>query len=511
MGGTLTFATGSPWGNYNPFKPVLRTLGTSSNMVALLIHSRLVSVDSKGQLHPDLAERWEVSPDATTYTYTLRKGVTFSDGKPVTAKDVEATVRLCLTKAANINPLYWIDYLKGGKEFYEGTATDLPGLTVPDDYTVRLELKAPYAGWDSLSVNEMNILPAHIYKDIQPADLADEYAAIWFTPEAQIGSGPFKFVNAVRDQYIELARNDTHYGGKPKLDRLLFKNFGKEDTQYISFEKGEIDVWNVPPDYMDKARSLGNATLHEIARRYIRIFKVNYQKPYLADKRVRQALLHAIDRQTLIDQLYGGLGKPWNSFVESDQWATAGLNQYEYNPGKARQLLREANWNPGQTVTLGYYYNDTLHRDWMAAIQQQLALVGVKAQPELSDSALANKKVADCDYDLMYFGWGYGENPAVYGPIMTCDKGCTSNYCNPRVEELFAQGRSISDEKRRHEIYDEIQRIVNEELPILPMMKFVGVTGVNKRVSGFNEDALWMMHNPWNAAFNNAVNWAVSS
>src|SRR5687767_10010989 len=143
---TLVFATESPWGTFSPFRPTYQ-YGSSSNYIAMLTHSRLFNLDRNNEPHGDLATSWEVSDDATTYTFTLREDAKWHDGQPVTAKDVEATVRFIMTQATNINPQRWISALKGGQAFYDGTSEELPGVQVPDDYTVIFELEKPVVSW----------------------------------------------------------------------------------------------------------------------------------------------------------------------------------------------------------------------------------------------------------------------------------------------------------------------------------------------------------------------------
>jgi ABC-type transport system substrate-binding protein len=268
-------ATASPWGGANPFRPVYNNYGKETNIPALLTHSRLIDFSGGLIVHPGVIEKWEVSPAASKYTYHLRQDVKFSDGQPLTAKDVAFTIKLSMTKAANINPINMIDYLKGGKAFYDGASDTLPAVQTPDDYTVTIELEAPFASWDQIALTEMNILPAHIYETIKPEDLKDENAPIWYKPEME-------------------------------------------------------------PDYYPKAQQVSNVTLMTTKKIYIRVLRVNYTKPYLTDKRVRQALVYGIDRKSLCDTLMNGLCFPWNTFMQIDDWVAPDLQTYDYNPSKAR-------------------------------------------------------------------------------------------------------------------------------------------------------------------------------
>ncbi len=509
---TLTFATDSPWGTFSPFRPTYQ-YGYSSNYIAMLTHSRLIDLDHLNEPHGDLATEWTVSDDATVYTFKLREDAKWHDGQPVTAKDVEATVKFILNKATNINPSRWISVLQGGQEFYDGTATDLPGVQVPDDTTVIFTLAQPVVGWHKSAITDLQILPAHIFKDVKPEDIVEHHAPAWYTPELNLGSGPFKFVKAERDQFVELVRNDDYYGGAPKVGRILFKNFGAADTQFIALQKGELDVWNVPQDFYEQVQGLENVNLHLVDRNYIRVFLLNYESPKLADKRVRQALAYAIDRPAICESLYSGLCKPYNSYMETGTWLAPDLNQYEYNPDKAKELLAAAEadgaWDPNNELKVIWYYADALHQDIMAAIQQNLADVGIKAQLQFMEGTSATTAQSACDFDLYYQGWGFAF-PEDYDSFFTDAERCTTPWGDPDAKALFDKTTTTPDEAERRALHNELQTRLNDELPMMPFLQFTGVVALNKRVSGFDDNALWHRFYQWNNGLNNAVNWSVS-
>ena len=510
---TLTFATESPWGTFSPFRPTYQ-YGYSSNYIAMLTHSRLIDLDHNNEPHGDLATSWEVSDDATTYTFTLREDATWHDGNPVTAKDVEATVRFILTQATNINPSRWLGSLKGSQAFYDGTTEELPGIQVPDDYTVIFELEQPVVGWHISAITDLQILPGHIFANVEPADIVEHHAPAWYTPELNIGSGPFKFVQAERDQFVELARNDEYYGGAPKVARILYKNLGTPDTQFIALEKGELDIWNVPQDFYEQVQQLENVNIHLVDRNYIRVFLLNYESPKLSDKRVRQALAYGIDRVGICENLYSGLCKPYNSYMETSTWLAPNLNQYEYNPERAMELLAEAEadgaWDPNTELKVIWYYSGALHQDIMAAIQQNLAQIGIKTQLQFLEGTSATAAQSACEFDMYYQGWGFSF-PEDYDSFFTDADRCTTPWDDPEATAMFDQTAITVDEEERRAIHNELQVRLNEELPMLPFLQFTGVVAVNKRVSNFDEDALWHIFYPWNNGYNNAVNWSVAS
>ncbi len=511
-GGTLTMSTGSPWGTFSPFRPTYQ-YGYSSNTPAMLTHSRLFDLDRNNDTHPDLALEWEISDDATVYSFKLREDARWHDGEPVTANDVVETVRFILNQDTNINPRRWISALKGGQDYYDGASDELPGVYATDDFNVVFELEETNVGWHLSATTDLQILPAHIFNNVAPADIVEHHAPAWYTPELNIGSGPFKFVRAERDQFVELVRNDDYYGGTPKLERIIFKNFGAADTQFIALQKGELDVWNVPQDFYEQSLELENVNVHLVNRNYIRVFLLNYESPVLADKRVRQALAYAIDREGICEGLYSGLCTPYNSYMEMRPWLADGLNQYEYNPEKAKELLAAAEadgtWDPDNVLRVNWYYSDALHQDIMAAIQQNLAAVGVETQLQYLEGTSATETQSACDFEMYYQGWGFSF-PEQYNSFFTDSERCTTPWGDPDAQELFNQTATTVDLEERMAIHEEIQKRLNDELPMMPFLQFIGPVAVNKRVQGFNEDALWNRYYPWSNGYANAVNWAVS-
>ncbi len=511
-GGTLTMSTSSPWGTFSPFRPTYQ-YGYSSNTPAMLTHSRLFDLDRNNDTHPDLALEWEISDDATVYSFKLREDARWHDGEPVTANDVVETVRFILNQDTNINPRRWISALKGGQDYYDGASDELPGVYATDDFNVVFELEETNVGWHLSATTDLQILPAHIFNNVAPTDIVEHHAPAWYTPELNIGSGPFKFVRAERDQFVELVRNDDYYGGAPKLERIIFKNFGAADTQFIALQKGELDVWNVPQDFYEQSLELDNVNVHLVNRNYIRVFLLNYESPVLADKRVRQALAYAIDREGICEGLYSGLCTPYNSYMEMRPWLADGLNQYEYNPEKSKELLAAAEadgtWDPDNVLRVNWYYSDALHQDIMAAIQQNLAAVGVETQLQYLEGTSATETQSACDFEMYYQGWGFSF-PEQYNSFFTDSERCTTPWGDADAQELFNQTATTVDLEERMAIHEEIQKRLNDELPMMPFLQFIGPVAVNKRVQGFNEDALWNRYYPWSNGYANAVNWSVS-
>jgi hypothetical protein len=187
----------------------------------------------------------------------LRQDVKFSDGQPLTAKDVAFTIKLSMTKAANINPINMIDYLKGGKAFYDGVSDTLPAVQTPDDYTVTIELEAPFASWDQIALTEMNILPAHIYETIKPEDLKDENAP--HLVQTRNGAGLLSESPAGQQCHPDDDEENLHPGAPSQLyEALSYRQagatgLGLRDRPQESLR--HVDEWFVlPVEYLHADR-----------------------------------------------------------------------------------------------------------------------------------------------------------------------------------------------------------------------------------------------------------------
>src|SRR5690606_18914675 len=194
-------------------------------------------------------------------------------------------------------------------------------------------------------------------------------------------------------------------------------------------------------------------------------FRLNVQTPGLDDARVRQAMMYAIDRQGILDSLFGGAADVRNSLFTQD-WATADdLNTYPYDPERARELLAEAGYDTSRTFDFVYYYGDSLTADVITAIQAYLAEAGINVAPRLVDPATINQMYADDTWEIGYVALGHGLDPSAAQPAVACGSQISVHFCNEEVDALFAQGLAQGDMADRAATYQQISRILNEEAP----------------------------------------------
>ncbi|MGH2547844.1 MAG: ABC transporter substrate-binding protein, partial [Thermomicrobiales bacterium] len=230
-------------GRETEFAPILVPLHTSTGtqtQIFDLIYSRLLKVKDDLSFQPDAAESYEVSADATTFTFKIRAGMTWHDGTPFTANDIIFTYKLALTKATGAGAAGKLKQIKGATAFFDGTATEIEGLELVDDSTIRITLEKPNVAWltGTAGTNSMIwILPEHIYTDADPAAI-DQFSA---SQAPTVGSGAYQFVEYVPDQYVSFKANPSFYLGAPKIEQVFIR-LAEPATQLAQLESGELHM-----------------------------------------------------------------------------------------------------------------------------------------------------------------------------------------------------------------------------------------------------------------------------
>lgn len=470
-----------------------------------LVFSRLLKVNGDTNLVPDLAESFEVSPDATVFTFKIRQDATWHDGTPVTARDVIFTYKLAMTEAAAARQYGKLSQIKGAAAFHDGTADDVEGLEMPDEYTVRWTLAAPNVAFmigTATSNSLIWILPEHIFKDADPATL-DQHPQI-VTPT--VGSGPYQFVEYVPDQHVAFKANPNYYLGAPKIEQA-FLRLAEPATQLAQLESGELHIMSrMAPSEAERLQ--GNAILDVVSTPGIGILQIAINNDRIADKRVRQAFMYAIDRPAILDVVLRGQGELVHQTVIGPEWAVYDdLNTYPRDVEKAKALLAEAGWDANQTLTV--IWSKGFQTIELAApiFQQQLAEVGVKVElAPLETAAFVKAVIEEPDYDLAWFGGGsYRLDPDVSTIYYLCANftpagGNSTHYCNPALDELFIEGRGTTDIARRTEIYHEVAKVLNDEIPTIFWWSDNQIFGISKKLQGVKtgpNQYVWWNINEW--------------
>ena len=461
---------------------------------------------------PMLAESWSTPDAGRTWVFKLRPGVKWHDGTPFTAKDVVFSLNAYANPKVGSPWSTKLSAVKGYGDFQSGVAPSLAGVTAPDDMTVRIELDSAKPAWVELQLIAISILPQHLLGAVPPQEVRGN--KFWTN---RVGTGPFTWKAYASDQYVEVARNPDYFLGAPKLDRIVYQIYKDIAPIVTALELQEVDAMSyegggVPLAELPRLQKLPHlAVMPNLSGGLPTYIQLNLANPRFADVRVRQAMMHAIDRKAIIETVKGGTGELSNTLFPQ-AWARAAmLDPYEFNPAKARDLLKQAGWTAGKPIDFIYYYTDQVNVDTVVAIQSYLADVGIAITPRLLDPASINQVYADGSFELGLFANGMGLDPSLGSPLVTCGaKPLSLGYCNKEVDALFDRGLASADRAERAKSYQEASVILNRDLPKLWLFNEVRPLAFNKRISGLPEHFAQQPLLFFNlAVYNEVEKWAV--
>ncbi|HHW18108.1 MAG TPA: peptide-binding protein [Firmicutes bacterium] len=470
------------------FNPILAT-DTPSAFINDRVYSGLVRANEKLELIPNLAEKWEFSDDGLVWTFHLKKNVYWHDGTKFTSADVKFTYE------AIKHP----DYTGVRRTDFK----PITKIEAPDDYTVKLYLDKPYA--PLLSKLTIGIIPKHIFESTPIAKMKENPANM-----NPIGTGPYKFKEWQKGQYILLEANDKYFGEGPYIEKVIVKFYQDEQVMLAALEKGDIDyMGSIPADEIArmKEKYSDRFVFKELPTNGYDYIGLKQTNPIFKDKRVRQALMYGLNREQIVKDVLKGYGTVMNANIPPVSWAYAGdvLNQYPYNPEKAKQLLEEAGWKPGPD---GIRVKDgqrlsfkvltaTGNKEREAALliaQQNWKQIGVEAIPEYIEwSVLCSQYLDVAKFESYLLGWSLGLDPDCYlffhSSAAVDEKGQLVGFNdvefkNAELDQLLEQGRTEMNQQKRKEIYAKVQKIINEELPYVFLFTRNRVSAMNKKIQG---------------------------
>ncbi|MEA2595471.1 MAG: peptide/nickel transport system substrate-binding protein [Thermomicrobiales bacterium] len=495
LGGEIKMAYQPP----ATLNPLFSTAGADQG-VERQIYGALVMMTHAPDPQFDLAESVDISEDAKVFTFHLREGLVFSDGVPLTSKDVLFTFHRAIDPRTGSVWRGRFLSIDGAEEYDGESVTTVRGLEAPDDRTVKMTLKNPDATW-LVTLGDFAgfcILPEHAFGDIPPDQLQE--APFTFNPTPSAGA--FVFEEWLPDQYLAIKRNDNYNPPKAKLDRLYLTILPQSVTALSQLQNGEIDIMAVDVTDMEVVQQNPNLTISTSPSLMLQWLIPNSTRPAFSDKRVRQAMLYALDREAMVREILKGQATVINSPFFGWEWEEgepAGLNPYAYDPDKAKQLLAEANWDSGANqITMHYIPGNQLNETLINIIQQQYKDVGINFElmavdvPDYTNRLISGATGGNTgDFDLILGSGGVmGQDPNVMTRYID-SKSATpagfnyTHFANPRVDELLVQGRGTTDVAERKRIYTEVAQIINEDATWIFLWRLNSVYGVNKRVQGF--------------------------
>lgn len=463
----------------NTANPVLFRGGTDYEMLWPVFDS-LVETAPDLSSRPLLAESWNVSQDGLSYTFKLKKDVKWHDGQPFTAEDVAFTFYAHLNPKVNSVYRSTLSSLAGFEELTKAdspaTPENLPKkpIEVIDPHTVRFNLRAPNAAFLTLLTNPRGgIVPKHI---LERADI--NTAAFNHKP---IGTGPFRFVEWRRGEALILEANASYHGGKPHLGRVIYRIVPERVVQLNMIKSGEVQFTrSVPPDAipdLQKDPKLQVIAVPEVTWRGV-LF--NLKNPTFQDRRVRLAVAHAIDRDLIIRTIGRGFMIPASGPITPDSWAyDRGVTMPKFDPERAKALLAEAGWRIGAdglatkdgqplSLTMIAEIFESLP-DVAVALQEQLRKIGIQVQIEKMDWGAWLERLRQGKYDLSMVAFAGSPDPDIVTSISFHSAGGRNlnGYRNPTMDQVLERARRSLDLAERKKLYQEVQRILADDLPAL--------------------------------------------
>ncbi|MWD26407.1 ABC transporter substrate-binding protein [Aquicoccus sp. SCR17] len=452
--------------------------GIATGLPSAQIFASPLRYDDNWEPKPYLAESWEVSEDGLSVTLNLVDDATFHDGEPITSEDVAFSI---MTIKEN-HPF---------KSMFE----PVESVETPDEHTAVIKLSQPHpALLLAMSPALCPIIPKHVYGDGE--DIKSHPANT--TP---VGSGPFMLEEYTPGESIVLKKNPNFFlDGRPKLDELIVRIIQDPSALLIAMENGEADLYpfmsgSQEVKRLEKVDHLAIDAEGGAAIGPINWLAFNTASPKLEDKRVRQAIAYAVDRDFIINALHRGISKPQRGpIMEQSPFFDDTIPAYDVDLDKAKALMEEAGYADGMDLTVDYLPGVKEQQQTIAEyLRSQLGKIGinvtVRAAPDFPTWA---GRVSNHDFELTMdavFNWG----DPVIGVHRTylsdnIRKGViwsnTQSYSNPKVDELLAQAAVEMDEEKRKELYAEFQQIVTDELPVYPINQLPYQTAYDKKLTG---------------------------
>jgi len=469
-GGTAAVVYRRPLGQDPETLDPARISDTYGRSVSQQIFDGLVQFDQTLAIKPALAEFWRASRDGLTWTFDLRKGVKFHHGREVTADDVVYSFTRILDPKTRSGAAELFQNVKGAREFSQGRAKTVSGLVALHRHIVEVTLNETMAPFVAvLAVGHAKIVP----RDLVEAQ-SEAFGA------QPIGTGPFRFLRWERGKEIVLVQNPGYFEGPTKLSRLVFRIFpgDRRDTMYDEFLKGNLEDTPVPP--RADRRALAGDESHIYVKRpmiSVRFYGFNTRVKPLSDRRVRQAIVQAINRESIVQNVHLGQYTFARGILPP---GTLGFNPrlvgYPYDPQRARALLAEAGYPGGRglpplAIWSGSRWEDIVREH--EQIKKWLAAVGIATEIHYqTDWPAFSRMLDEGKLPVFLYAW-YADvpDPDNFLTKLFHSRGSRNffGYSNPEVDDLLTSARSESDLQLRVERYRKAEQMILDDAPIVPV------------------------------------------
>lgn len=477
--------------------------------VSKLVFDPLVDNDAKGLYHGILAT-YELSEDKHTYTFTLKDGITFSDGTPMTTADVAFTYKTICHPDYNGPRSYVVSDFLGYDEYRAGETTDLPGINIINEKTIEFTFKNGTASPANIACFIYGIMPEHYYAFTDFNDFLD-------LNEKPMGSGRFLFDEFRHKEFVKLSTNENHWNKDrtPKIGGILMSEVPRE-SMLDAFAAGQLHLGqpDTNQDNVNAYNAMDGVSTQIFLGNGYTYLDFNTLQPQLSDFRVRQALMYALDRASFIEAIYGDLASVGLAPISPASWAfpAEGMNDYAFDLDKAAELMDEAGWlvgadgireKDGMKMAISWLvYTDA---EWPGRLSEMAydswRNIGVDLTIELMDFTTVIARTMDTpiperDHFIYSMGFGLDIDPDPSGALFDHDAFVeggfnTSGFYHARSQELIAMGKQEFDQAKRTEIYHEWAKLMNEQIATIIIAYRNELWVVSDKVKGVELDTYW--------------------
>lgn len=450
--------------NTNPttLDPAL-IVDVTGGLIAAKIFNGLVKIGDDLQIIPDIAERWEITPDGLTYVFKLRHGIKFSNGREIKAQDFKYSFERLLNPSTKSPNTWVLEKISGARAFIEGKSPEITGLRVIDDYTLQISLEKSFSPFLKL----LSMTAAYVIPKEEVEKLGPDFSS------HPVGTGLYVLKNWTPQTEIILERRADYFEKDAGVKGIIYRIIPEDLTAVSEFELGNIDILTIPsseytrftgdPSKKDMISSIEGLNTYYLG--------FNCSKPPFNNTNARKAIVYAIDKEKIFKTIYEKRGRIAYGPIPDKLRKWHIQNKYEYNPELAKKIIKEIGLN-GKTINF-YITADQEIIDIAEVIQSYIEAAGINVKIKQLEWSAYKKAVNEGEAEIFYLSWwaDYPDPENFLFPLFhSSNHGAAGNrtrYTNHLVDKLIEKAQFAYDEKERISLYSEAEKLIIEEVPWL--------------------------------------------
>lgn len=466
-----------------------KAIGTSSSILIYDLFEGLVSVDARGRIAPGAASEWKVDATQKIYTFTLRPGLKWSDGSPLTATDFEYSFRRLMLPETAARYASFLYPIRNARAVNTGKAlAETLGVIAVDSLTLRIELETP--------APQLTELLTSVGAVAVPRLAIEANGREWTRPGKLVSNGAYMLTEASPQTFIKARRNPNFHSAKQvAIDEVIYYPVEDEGTSFKRFQAGELQIAvKLPTDRIEGVRKQYPGQLHNAAGLGTTMLMLNHRKKPFDDLRVRRALALAVDRNVLTDRILRGTASPAYTIVPPSvssyarllpDYARAAMSARQ---AEARELLADAGFNAGRPLKFTMqYFTEAKTRTLAVAMVSMWRAVGVQCEITNKDLGSVISSVRAGNYEVSLYAWFSSfDDPSTFLDLLTTKaRGSLSGYSNPAYDQAFSAANGLASPDQRYAALAKSEAVAMAEVPVIPLFTSINQRLVSPKVQGW--------------------------